>query len=289
VGGNPAARQAWAVGQMRLGARASRNLDLTAHVTFSGAWPFVYPWPQRPAGLIETAFDELARRWTPILDAFVEARVDLCYEIHPGEDLHDGVTYEMFLERVGNHSRCNILYDPSHFLLQQLDYLEFIDEPPQLIRRAGPAATAVASHASRVPSGHPEGYFEAFAQIYRGVAEQVGARLENRPPDPASLLVPGIADGVRGMRFIAASVASSQANAGWTDIEAWLRLGNVGTSGVKAVLTRPRRRVAGAGDAAPHGPLLLGATDQVLRPAILWNDRRDGAECRDEMPSARSC
>jgi len=110
-------------------ARASANLGLTAHVSFSGAlaWPYIYPWPQRPAGLIETAFDELAKRWRPILDAFDKARVDLCFEIHPGEDLHDGVTFEMFLERVGKHPRCNILYDPSHFVLQQLDYLEFID------------------------------------------------------------------------------------------------------------------------------------------------------------------
>src|SRR5690606_40478097 len=63
------------------------------------------------------------RRWTPILDKFDEAGVDLCYEIHPGEDLHDGVSYEMFLERVNNHTRANLLYDPSHFVLQQLDYL----------------------------------------------------------------------------------------------------------------------------------------------------------------------
>jgi sugar phosphate isomerase/epimerase len=127
--GNPAARQRWAVEQMLLAAKASRNLGLSAHATFSGglAWPFVYPWPQRPAGLVETAFDELARRWTPILNAFDEAGVDVCYELHPGEDLHDGVTFERFLEAVGNHPRANILYDPSHFVLQQLDYLAFID------------------------------------------------------------------------------------------------------------------------------------------------------------------
>ena len=129
VRGNPAARQEWAVDQMMLAAKASKNLGLTDHVTFSGAlaWPFIYPWPQRPAGLIETAFDELAKRWRPILDAFEDAGVNVCYEIHPGEDLHDGITFEMFLERVGNHARCNILYDPSHFVLQQLDYLGFID------------------------------------------------------------------------------------------------------------------------------------------------------------------
>ena len=136
VRGRPAARQAWAVNQLLLAAKASRNLGLKAHVTFSGglAWPFVYPWPQRPAGLVETAFDELAQRWTPILNAFDEAGVDVCYEIHPGEDLHDGITYEMFLEQVNNHARCNILYDPSHFLLQQLDYLQFIDVYHERIR-----------------------------------------------------------------------------------------------------------------------------------------------------------
>ncbi|HEX4043654.1 MAG TPA: sugar phosphate isomerase/epimerase [Xanthobacteraceae bacterium] len=129
VRNNPMARQAWAVEQLHLAAAASANLGLSAHATFSGAlaWPYLYPWPQRPVGLIETAFDELARRWRPILDAFDAVGVDLCYEIHPGEDLHDGATFEMFLERVGNHRRCNLLYDPSHFVLQQLDYLAFID------------------------------------------------------------------------------------------------------------------------------------------------------------------
>jgi len=129
VRGNPQARQAWAVGQLKAAARASQRLGLTAHASFSGAlaWPYLYPWPQRPAGLVEEAFDELGRRWRPILDAFDEAGVDLCYELHPGEDLHDGVTFERFLAAVGNHPRAGILYDPSHFVLQQLDYLAFID------------------------------------------------------------------------------------------------------------------------------------------------------------------
>jgi len=127
--GQPSARQAWAVEQLRLAAKASANLGLNAHVTFSGglAWPYVYPWPQRLPGLIETAFDELAKRWKPILDAFDEVGVNLCFEVHPGEDLHDGITFEMFLERVGGHRRCNMLFDPSHFVLQQLDYLAFLD------------------------------------------------------------------------------------------------------------------------------------------------------------------
>jgi sugar phosphate isomerase/epimerase len=129
VRGDAKARQAWAVEQMMMAAKASAHLGLSAHATFSGAlaWPYLYPWPQRPAGLVEAAFDELAKRWLPILNAFDEAGVDVCYEIHPGEDLHDGITFEMFRERTGNHPRCNILYDPSHFVLQQLDYLAFID------------------------------------------------------------------------------------------------------------------------------------------------------------------
>ena len=102
---------------------------MTAHATFSGAllWPFLFPFPQRPAGLVEEGFAELARRWRPILDAFDAAGVDLCYEVHPSEDLHDGDSYEMFLDAVGNHARACLLYDPSHFVLQQLDYLEYID------------------------------------------------------------------------------------------------------------------------------------------------------------------
>jgi len=126
---NPKARTEWAQQQVIQAVRASRNLGIDVHVTFSGAliWHTVYPWPQRPAGLVETAFRELAARWKPILDAAEDQGVNLCYEIHPGEDLHDGVTFERFREATGRHPRVNILYDPSHFVLQQLDYLEFID------------------------------------------------------------------------------------------------------------------------------------------------------------------
>ncbi len=125
----PSAWPAWATSRLELAARASRNLGLRACATFSGAllWHTVYPWPQRPAGLVEEGFAELARRWRPILDAFDAAGVDLCFEIHPGEDLHDGVTFERFLDAVDGHPRASILYDPSHLLLQQLDYAAFID------------------------------------------------------------------------------------------------------------------------------------------------------------------
>ncbi|MFT5833743.1 MAG: sugar phosphate isomerase/epimerase [Cognaticolwellia sp.] len=129
VKGNPKARQEWAVQQLLWAAKASENLGLKAHATFSGAliWQTMYPWPQRPQGLVETAFKELGNRWRPILNAFDAAGVDLCYEIHPGEDLHDGATFERFLEEVDHHPRCNMLYDPSHYLLQQMDYLANID------------------------------------------------------------------------------------------------------------------------------------------------------------------
>ncbi|MBX2945437.1 MAG: sugar phosphate isomerase/epimerase [Cyclobacteriaceae bacterium] len=129
IKGNYKARTAWAVDQLKLAAKASKNLGLKAHATFSGAllWHTVYPWPQRPAGLVEAGFKELAKRWLPILNAFDKAGVDVCYEIHPGEDLHDGITFERFLNETGNHPRANLLFDPSHFVLQQLDYLQYID------------------------------------------------------------------------------------------------------------------------------------------------------------------
>lgn len=133
---NPKARQEWAVQQMKYAATASKNLGLTAHATFSGSllWHMWHPWPQRADGLVDMAFTELARRWTPILDHFDKEGVDVCYEIHPGEDLFDGVTYEMFLEKVNNHQRACILYDPSHFVLQQLDYIQYIDHYHERIK-----------------------------------------------------------------------------------------------------------------------------------------------------------
>lgn len=133
---NPKARQEWAVRQMHAAAKASRRFGLDAHVTFPGTllWPYLYPYPQWPDGLIDEGFDELARRWRPILDAFDAEGVDVCYEIHPVEDIHDGHSFEMFLERVDNHPRCNINYDPSHFVLQCLDYLAFIDHYHERIR-----------------------------------------------------------------------------------------------------------------------------------------------------------
>ena len=129
VQGKPKERAEWAAEQVKKALTASKHLGVDAHVTFSGGlcWPFIYPFPQRPAGLVETAFDELAARWRPILDHAEDCGIDVCYEIHPMEDLHDGVTFEMFLERLDGHARCNMLYDPSHYVLQCLDYLDNID------------------------------------------------------------------------------------------------------------------------------------------------------------------
>ncbi len=129
VHNNPKARTEWAVQQLKYGAMASKNMGLTAHATFSGSllWHTWHPWPQRPEGLVDAGFKELAKRWLPILNHFDEHGVDVCYEIHPGEDLFDGITYEMFLEKVNNHPRACLLYDPSHFVLQCLDYVQYID------------------------------------------------------------------------------------------------------------------------------------------------------------------
>lgn len=134
--GDSGAKTQWALEQLKLSAKASRRLGLRDMGTFSGsfAWPYFFPFPQRPEGLVDSAFNELAKRWLPILDACDEQVVNLCYEIHPGEDLHDGVTFEMFLQRVGNHPRCKMLFDPSHFVLQQLNYLDYLDIYHEFIR-----------------------------------------------------------------------------------------------------------------------------------------------------------
>jgi sugar phosphate isomerase/epimerase len=136
LAGDAKARQQWSVQQLLWAAKASKKLGLKAHATFSGAlaWPFFYPFPQRPAGLVSEAFKELGARWLPILQAFDEEGVDVCFELHPAEDLHDGVTFERFLQAVDNHSRANILFDPSHMVLQQMDYLGFVDIYHERIR-----------------------------------------------------------------------------------------------------------------------------------------------------------
>src|SRR5206468_5927930 len=136
VHNNVAARTDWAVEQLNLAARASRRFGCTSHATFSGAlmWHMVYPWPQRPAGLVQEGFAELARRWKPILDVFDASGVDVAWEVHPGEDIHDGATVEMLLEQLDNHPRACLLFDPSHFVLQQLDYVEYIDLYHERIR-----------------------------------------------------------------------------------------------------------------------------------------------------------
>jgi sugar phosphate isomerase/epimerase len=134
--GNPKARTEWAIETVKKAATASKHLGLNAHATFSGAllWHTMHPWPQRPKGLVEMGFEELAKRWLPILNHFDAQGVDVCYEIHPGEDLHDGDTFERFLAATGNHKRVNILYDPSHFVLQQLDYITYIDHYHEFIK-----------------------------------------------------------------------------------------------------------------------------------------------------------
>ena len=91
-------------------------------------------------------------------------------------------------------------------------------QPRRLIRRGSAGNGRAAVHATRIPSGHPEGYLEAFAQLYTDLAEQIVARREKRPPNPNSLLVPGVLDGVDGVRFINAVLESSRNASAWTPI-----------------------------------------------------------------------
>ncbi len=122
-------RMEWATEQLRKTIYASVHLNTNHISVLSGglAWPYMYPWPQRSGGLIEEAFNELVRRWRPVLDAALDQGITFGFELHPGSDLYDGATFLRFLELVDGHPAACITYDPSHFLLQQLDYIDFIE------------------------------------------------------------------------------------------------------------------------------------------------------------------
>lgn len=122
------ARTEWAAGELKKCIQASVNMGTTVIPVLSGgfAWHMVYPWPQRPEGIIDEAFKELARRWRPLLDLAMDNGLVFAYELHPGSDIYDGATYERFLDHTDYHIAACLNYDASHFVLQQLDYLEFI-------------------------------------------------------------------------------------------------------------------------------------------------------------------
>lgn len=126
---NGPARTTWAASQIKKVIQASVNLGTKNVAALSGsyAWHTVYPWPQRPEGLIHEAFNELAKVWKPLLDEAAANGITIGYELHPGSDLFDGDTFEMFLDKTDNHPAACLTYDPSHFLLQQMDYLQFIE------------------------------------------------------------------------------------------------------------------------------------------------------------------
>jgi predicted dehydrogenase len=92
-----------------------------------------------------------------------------------------------------------------------------VGQPPQILSRGGSNLGPAAALATRIPAGHPEGYLEAFANLYRDLAEQIRARRAKRAPDPRALLVPTVDDGARGVKFIAAAVESSARNGAWVD------------------------------------------------------------------------
>jgi predicted dehydrogenase len=89
--------------------------------------------------------------------------------------------------------------------------LDWLDGPSQVLHAGSPYLSAAAQAASRIPTGHPEGFIEAFANIYRDFARAVGGE--------AAPLVPGIAEGVRGMAFVERAVAASRDGLGWVELE----------------------------------------------------------------------
>jgi predicted dehydrogenase len=97
--------------------------------------------------------------------------------------------------------------------------VKWLDQPMQVYRTANGYLGAAAAAATRTPPAHPEGYLEAFANIYKNFANAIRARLEGRAASEIENDYPKIEDGIRGMAFIEAVVASSKANAGWTKLD----------------------------------------------------------------------
>lgn len=93
-----------------------------------------------------------------------------------------------------------------------------VGDQPRILTRGGAGLGAWAKAAVRVPSGHPEGYIEAFAQIYSDAADLIAASNEGRVANGGASLVPTVADGVRGVQFIEAAVSSSRQNAAWVSL-----------------------------------------------------------------------
>jgi predicted dehydrogenase len=94
--------------------------------------------------------------------------------------------------------------------------VKWLDQPPQVYRAGTPWLSSYAKHNTRTPAGHPEGYLEAFANLYRNFAQTLSARLDGTTPSPESLDFPGVDDGVRGMAFIDNLILSNESLEKWT-------------------------------------------------------------------------
>jgi predicted dehydrogenase len=94
-----------------------------------------------------------------------------------------------------------------------------LGESPQVLRRGGPGLSPAAAQATRLPAGHPEGYLEGFAQIYADAADLVAARRAGQAPPPHLSGLPGLEDGVDGLRFITAAVRSAAADGAWVPLK----------------------------------------------------------------------
>jgi predicted dehydrogenase len=94
--------------------------------------------------------------------------------------------------------------------------VKWLDQPPQVYRAGTPWLSSYAKHNTRTPAGHPEGYLEAFANLYRNFAQTLSARLDGATPSPESLDFPGVDDGVRGMAFIDNLIRSNESLEKWT-------------------------------------------------------------------------
>ena len=167
--GAPAGVNARAAEEMKLTAKAAKNLGVGVVNGFTGSsiWHLLYSFPPVIPGQIEAGYALLKERWTPILDVFSENGVKFALEVHPTEIAFDIVSARRTLDALDNHPAFGFNFDPSHLGYQGVDYVQFIYEFPERIFHVhmkdvywSPTPKKVGVFGGHVNFGNPERYWD---------------------------------------------------------------------------------------------------------------------------------
>jgi sugar phosphate isomerase/epimerase len=126
--GNPEGVRKRAAKEMMRTAKAAKEMGVKVVCGFTGSsiWHLLYSFPPAPPSMIEAGYEDFAKRWTPILDAFKAEGIRFALEVHPTEIAFDIASAERALKAIKNHKSFGFNYDPSHLGYQGVDYIKFI-------------------------------------------------------------------------------------------------------------------------------------------------------------------